>query len=69
MPFHPDIAVRLPLLAGIPSLEAGLSEPLMRAQMEALMPTRTLLPRRLPPPVWCQCPARMARYRCAFTPL
>ncbi|KQQ94854.1 hypothetical protein ASF72_19740 [Arthrobacter sp. Leaf141] len=35
MPFHPDIAVRLPLLAGIPSLEAGLSEPLMRAQMEA----------------------------------
>ena len=35
MPFHPDIAVRLPLLEGIPSLEAALSEPSMRAQMEA----------------------------------
>ncbi|WP_026547421.1 alpha/beta hydrolase [Paenarthrobacter nicotinovorans] len=35
MPFHPDIAHRLPLLDGIPSLEAGLSDPSMRAQMEA----------------------------------
>lgn len=35
MPFHPDIAARLPLLEGIPSLEAGLREPSMRAQMEA----------------------------------
>ena len=35
MPFHPDIADRLPLLDGIPSLEAGHSDPSMRAQMEA----------------------------------
>ena len=35
MPFHPDIAVRLPLLNGIPSLEAALSQTSMRAQMEA----------------------------------
>ncbi|MFK0040573.1 alpha/beta hydrolase [Paenarthrobacter sp. NPDC090517] len=31
MPFHPGIATRLPLLEGIPSLEAGLSEPQMEA--------------------------------------
>lgn len=37
MPFHPDIATRLPLLEGIPSLEAGLSEPLMRHRWRHLM--------------------------------
>lgn len=46
MPFHPDIAVRLPLLEGIPSLEAALSEPSMRAQMEAF----DAYPEAPPPP-------------------
>lgn len=46
MPFHPDIAARFPLLDGIPSLEVGLSEPSMRAQMEAF----DAYPDATPPP-------------------
>ena len=56
MPFHPDIAARLPLLGGIPSLEAALSEPSMRAQMEAF----DAYPDAPPPPY--------ARTRMVFVP-
>lgn len=35
MPFHPEIASRLRLLDGVPSLEEGLSNPAMLSQLEA----------------------------------
>lgn len=35
MPFHPDIAARLPSLEGIPSFEVALSDPSMTGQLEA----------------------------------
>ena len=69
MPFHPDIADRLPLLDGIPSLEAGLSDPSMRAQMEAFdaypdaPPSPTAITRMV------SVPAPMGRFPSAFTPL
>ncbi|MCQ6271468.1 hypothetical protein M8J71_13365 [Pseudarthrobacter sp. R1] len=46
MPFHPDIAARLPLLNGIPVIKSGLSEPPTRAQMEAF----DAYPDATPPP-------------------
>ncbi len=67
MPFHPDIATRLPLLEGIPSLEAGLSEPLMRAQIEAFDAYPDAPPPAEPAPNICSCRRRTGTNRSEAT--